>query len=348
LIGTNPVHCFFQLLDWYCSVILKLLDSLSPESDAFYLPHPTHIEIAIFYILILVSVSLNFRAAWIVRILAILYLTIALSHPRTHQGDLEITMLDIGQAECIHISYPDGSSGLIDVGSPAFPDNMVQVSERIISRYLWELRIKRLDYILLTHPERDHIGAFSFIARNFRTNNILYSRYHPAYEPSGLQVDRGYSFVQGGVWHGILHPDLETQAELNVNDSSVVTEIRFGRFSALFTGDITNKVETALSHDLNPVVLLKIPHHGSRSSSSKLLLTTADPKMAWISSGRRNPFRHPSQMVLQRLFEEGIQTLCTAESGSLRLRTNGFTWKVQSYSLESRKFVDLLEETLLY
>jgi beta-lactamase superfamily II metal-dependent hydrolase len=233
---------------------------------------------------------------------------------------------------------------LIDAGCPTFPENMDLVTGRIISRYLWNQRINQLEYLLLTHPDVDHIGSFPFISKIFRPKTLLYSRIHSSYGITGQPIGNGYGFIKEGVWHQILHPDLDKHNNLKDNEFSLVMQIRFGRFSALFTGDITNKIEAELLSLLQPVVLLKVPHHGSRSSTSKKLLETTTPKIAWISAGRRNPFRHPSKEVLGRLDQAKICTFCTSKSGSLRIRTNGLNWRVQTYSTEKKDFIDLLSD----
>jgi competence protein ComEC len=300
-----------------------------------------------FYAVIAISFTVTLKWAWILRLLGICGILFSLQlDEEKNPNDLEITMLDMGQAECIHIRYPMGKNGLIDAGSPAFPSYLTPISERVISRYLWDQRVRKLEFILLTHPETDHMSAFTFLSNVFQPNSVLFSRYHPAYGNALETLKAGETFWIGGVRHWIPHPDSTRAEKLKVNDSSVVVEIRYGRFSALFTGDITVEIERKLVDKLRPVILLKVPHHGSDSSSSKFLLDTIRPKMAWISAGRRNPFGHPHLNVLKRLSERGTQILTTPEQGSLRLRTDGIHLRVQHYQSVTGGFIDLFQEKL--
>jgi len=327
-------------LDQYSGFLLWLLERLSPASDPYYFPQPAAMEILLFYGLVATGLFLKSRSRRFLFLLAVALIVFSLTREHREPGPLQITMLDVGQAESIHLRYPNGEQGLIDAGSPIFPESMIEVSERLISRYLWVERIGYLDRVFLTHPERDHIGAFPFLARVFRPVEFFYSRRHVSYPGRGNRIGAGWLFVRGGIVHEVIHPEISRADQMSPNDASLVLLIHYGRFSALFTGDVGSGVEKRLASRIGPVVLLKVAHHGAGSSTPGILLKSAGPEIAWISAGRDNPFGHPSSKVLERLRDADVRTFSTKEWGTLRIETDGATWRMQSYSLQEGSFVD--------
>jgi competence protein ComEC len=255
-------------------------------------------------------------------------------------------MLDVGQSESIHLHYPNGRDALIDTGGFPYPAQGNFVGERLVSRYLWHLRVKTLLYVLITHPDIDHKKGYSFVRKAFPVESLLYSEPQPDYKEPKRQIFGGESFSIAGVEHLIYHPDNEDLRELSRNDVSVVLRLNYGRFSMLFTGDIEEEGEHRILSQLTPVTALKVAHHGSETSSSTEFLKATRPRIAMISSGRNRHFDHPSQSVLNRLRKAGTLVLCTKKEGSLRLITDGSSWKAQRYSILTRGFEDLLGETI--
>jgi len=149
-------------------------------------------------------------------------------------------------------------------------------------------------------------------------------------------------FTLGGVEHRVIHPSPNDKS-LDSNDQSLVVEIRFGAFSALLTGDVSAAVERTIRDRLNPVDVLKVAHHGSRTSTSADLLKAVRPRIALISAGRRNAFGHPHPTVLSRLSQADVSTFSTAEWGTLRVRTDGETWSLLRYSRETKEFLPVAE-----
>jgi competence protein ComEC len=117
-----------------------------------------------------------------------------------------------------------------------------------------------------------------------------------------------------------------------------VVRATYGNFSLLLTGDIERQAEHQLVGNLRPVTVLKVAHHGGKTSSSTDFLKAVQPSIAIVSAGRRNSFGHPSAETLGRLEAEGIPVFCTAVFGSIRIETDGLDWSLSHYSAEQQAF----------
>lgn len=317
------------LLDIY-SLIVNITSGLICWLDInfppLYLFHPHPGVILCFYLVLLAGIYLNPAMGWIPSlILLVSYFSWIPCFPASPDNRLEISMLDVGQGECLHLRYPNGRNGLIDAGGTSYAGNQHYVGKSLIGRYLWDRRIEELSYILVTHPEQDHCGGFSFIKQVFKQHRFYCHDPPPDCPPSAEILSAGDSFAVGGVFHEVLWPAKDLKGFDNLNDRSLVILVTFGEFRALFTGDISARVEEELTKRGSPAGLsvLKVSHHGSKYSSSSEFLSSLDPVCAIISAGRRNPFGHPAGEVLDRMKESGIKVYSTPEHGTIRIVTDG-------------------------
>ena len=266
--------------------------------------------------------------------LAISIWALVLSRP-THL--LKVTFLDVGEADSIFIQFPYGGNMLIDGGQGGRYD----AGRRALTPYFRKHGIRRIDAILLTHPHDDHVGGLPTVLRNFKVGLVLDSgQPHTSYsyeEFLGLVEERRipYRVVKAGTrirgYEGaeihILNPPptLLEGTRSDLNNNSVVLKIIYGKTSLLLSADIEAEAEERLlsyGHWLKATVI-KVPHHGSRSSSSQPFLELVDPEVAIISVGRRNPFHHPSSVVLKRYQEMGIKTYRTDRQGAVIFTSDG-------------------------
>ncbi|HEY5908840.1 MAG TPA: MBL fold metallo-hydrolase, partial [Vicinamibacteria bacterium] len=247
-------------------------------------------------------------------------------------GRLEIAFLDVGQGDAIVLRSPGGRFLAVDAG---LEREGFDLGERIVAPFLWSQGARTLDGFLLSHAHPDHAGGAPFLLGAFLPSVVWegpapradpgYRVFSAATEEVGvrrLAVARGMSWDWDGVRLEVRGPvPVGTGTRRTRNDDSVVLLVRFGEVCALLTGDIEAAAERALA--LPPCSILKIPHHGSKTSTSPDLLRSVRPRIAVISAGARNAFRHPHPDVLARLRAGGVQVLRTDQEGTIRLLTDG-------------------------
>ncbi|HEY5330641.1 MAG TPA: ComEC/Rec2 family competence protein [Acidobacteriaceae bacterium] len=284
------------------------------------------------------------RSRWIVAtgIIALALVPLATlwpEKPLLHPDTLEITALDVGQGDSLLVVSPDGHTLLVDAGGPVGQAELASsnsarwdVGEEVVAPYLWSRRLRHLDVVLLTHAHSDHMGGMPAILRDFHPrelwvsvdpgNSADYRSLLALAAGLGIQVRHfhaGDGFAWGGVRASVLAPEA-TYANANtpVNDDSLVMRLDFGKSSALLEGDAERRSEDTMlaNNRIAPVTLLKIGHHGSKTSTNPEFLSAAAPKEAVISSGRRNTFGHPRPEILQRLEEAHVKTFRTDRQGA--------------------------------
>ncbi|GAB4230323.1 MAG: hypothetical protein Kow00109_02030 [Acidobacteriota bacterium] len=313
--------------------LLAGIEQLAGGTISLYGPAPSLASLIAAYALLVTFFAvrrLPRPARW--GLLAAALLPLGLGQPPPADGALTLTLLDVGQAEALHIRYPDGADALIDCGGARLDRSNRRLAHSVVTRYLFQSRARRLRYVLISHPEQDHAGTLPLLAERIRIERVLgFDR--PRRLPPGLPfvpLEAGDSFVRAGVEHFVLHPT-RPSSFTSANDRSVVVLLRYGSFSFLATGDISAAVEAGLAARLSTVAVLKVPHHGSRTSSSPGFLAAVRPQIAVVSCGRRNPFALPDPAVLERLRESGAQVFTTADDGTLRIVTDGRSFTVWGF-----------------
>ncbi len=252
-----------------------------------------------------------------------------------------VTFLDVGQGDSILVEFPGRKKMLIDGGG--VPDDSLDIGELVVSPYLWDLGVKRLDYVVLTHAHPDHLNGLKSVVRNFRVGEF-WEAVSPLDNPAhrellqGLRrsvirktVRRGFGRDEGPVRIEALHPEPDVAAAEEIsNDQSLALRLSAGGHAFLLPGDIGSDAEAAIlktGADVRARVL-KSPHHGSRSSSSPGFLDAVRPEIVVITAGRGNFYGLPHPDTLERYRERGIRILRTDEDGAIRISTDGKTLDV--------------------
>jgi competence protein ComEC len=252
-------------------------------------------------------------------------------------GMMEVTAIDVGQGDSIFIVSPDGSTMLLDAGGPvggvteaAEATSRFDIGEEVVSPYLWSRRFRRLDVLALSHAHSDHMGGMPAVMRNFRPrelwvsidpNSDAYRALLAEAKEFGVQVRHFYAGDQlawGGMQVAILAPETGySNPREPVNNDSLVMRIQYGKSSVLLEGDAEAPSEREmLAHGrVDAVTLLKIGHHGSRTSTTQEFLDAAAPKDAVVSVGRGNTFGHPRYEVIERIAEARVKLYRTDEFG---------------------------------
>ncbi len=274
---------------------------------------------------------------------------VAAPHARVRargDGRLHLSLLDVGQGDAMLVTFPDGRRLVVDTGGAA--SSAFDIGERVVAPALRARHVLGVDYLAVTHADPDHVGGARALVRDFRPREIWWGipvaghaptdalRHEAARAGSAWRtLQRGDRFEAGGVDVRVLHPpppDWERQRVRN--DDSLVLELRFGRVSVLLTGDISREVEGALltALDLLPTVVLKVPHHGSATSSGAAFIAAVAPAIALIGVGRGNPYGHPVGRVLERLQAAGADVYRTDQDGQVDVATDGRTVAVSTWT----------------
>jgi competence protein ComEC len=274
-------------------------------------------------------------------------------------GQLLIHFLDVGHGDAILLELPDGTTALVDAGGeigptsapladdgePEFVEDRLPIGERVVSNFLWSRGLDRVDVLIPTHAHADHLRGFLDVVRNFEIGSVLLAR-RPQRDPLFaaflhevrrrripiVEIRQGDRLRLGRartplVTATVLWPPATEQPETWGNQDSLVLRLQYGDTTILLTGDIERAAEEALltsGHALQSDVL-KIPHHGSRTSSSDAFLDRVRPRWAILSAADpvTGRFRYPHPEVRERYERRHISLFHTGQQGAITLATDG-------------------------
>ncbi len=317
-----------KLFSWVATW-LEPLNSLS-----YRLPSPPTVVVIGFYLfLLLLLVKSRFRLQKLLTSAGLaIFFFIMIIYPFQPRNDrLTVTFMDVGQGDSLVVEFPGRRVMVIDAGG--FIQGNFDPGESLVSPYLWHRGYKRIDYLVCSHFHPDHAGGLPALARNFRVGEFWYlekeknrlsEEINRALSPRTRKrpLLAGLSQSTGGCRVEVLYPDAKAKTIFRPgNDLSAVLRLDCGQQSFLFAADITAPVEDYLVR-LQPeklkATVLKVPHHGSRTSTTPGFLKAVAPRWAVITAGRNNVYGFPDRQVLERLEAAGAGILRIDRDGAVR------------------------------
>jgi len=273
------------------------------------------------------------------------FLTLLVWHPfppEFHRGQLEMSAIDVGQGDSILLVFPDGKRMLMDGGGiPSFghqTHSQLDTGEDVVAPYLWARGMRSVDIVALSHAHDDHIGGLPALVADFHPRELWtgatpdsagWRKLRDEAARDGVKVvplEAPRHFDFGGAAIDVLAPLADyVPNDIPKNNDSLVLRIRYGSRSFLLTGDVERPIEYRMldESEISPIDVLKVAHHGSRTSSTGSFLDAANPAFAIISVGTDNSYGHPNRDVLARLGEHHAEVLRTDQHGLITVRTDG-------------------------
>lgn len=320
LLPLSLLTLIFPILDNILYLITSILEKISLYTSNInifkqILSKPSIILIIIYYLVIILILSKN-KHYYLILILLIFHKTIPL-----YNSNLEVVMFDVGEADSMLISTPSKKVNiLIDTGRG------IDINNIII--YLKSIGISKLNYLIITHGDEDHIGGALYLIDNFKVDNVILNKG----DYTELEVELITHLKNKNIKYtnninkipllGSYMYLLNTKEFSNENDNSIVTYFEYQKYKFLFMGDSSSKTEEYLinNYNLTNISFLKVGHHGSNTSSSPLFINKITPKVSLISVGRNNFYHHPNKEVLTNLSNSVIYR--TDINKSIKIKIN--------------------------
>ena len=234
-----------------------------------------------------------------------------------------------GKADCNYLEFAEGQNLLIDTGSQEQPPNIIKTS---VLPYLRKRHIHNLDRVIITHPHEDHYGGLPLLAKNVNIKELIIHQtalHDQTFTKliKELESELNITVLQDttSLWGGkvkLLHPNVDYEST-NMNNNSIVVLISYDNEKLLFTGDIEEEVEQQLVKLYGKELkadFLKVPHHGSITSSTEEFLEMVSPDRCFIPAGTSERDKFPNPIILQRLKDRNIEVNIGADDGALIMK----------------------------
>jgi competence protein ComEC len=288
-------------------------------------------------------------------------IAIVVIHPGSVQTDgrLRIDFLDVGQGDSALVTMPDGATMLIDGGGrpdfrkpiheekQEFERDARSIGEAVVSEFLWARGLDKVDYLIATHADADHIDGLNDVAKNFRIRATLvargpsadseFAKFAHTNEAEAIplvKIGAGDQLRFDDVTVDVLWPEFtENKEAASKNNDSVVLRVRYGDRAIILTGDVEAAAERSLltrNSDFRADVV-KVAHHGSKTSSTAEFVKAVHAGWAVISVGQTSMFGHPHAEVVERWKASGAEVLVTGNSGTITVTTDGKDLRVETF-----------------
>ncbi|TJX14748.1 DNA internalization-related competence protein ComEC/Rec2 [Tissierella creatinini] len=345
-------------LDMILTIQYKLMEIIySMDVISFNIFSPGILEIGIYYILILILfrlIDINRFPFYMNKTIFyyLLLFTLILAIDINFKDDIEIDFIDVGQGDSILIKT-QAQNFLMDTGGS--PVESFDIGKNITLPYLKKQGIFKLQGVIITHFDEDHSQGLAAIIDEIKIDKIFAS-YLPQGEllknikkkniPIILLKKNDYILLDNNTSLQIIWP-FDNIEELSSNNKSLISILNYKDYKVLLTGDIEREVELSLKDDLSKVNILKVPHHGSSTSSSQELLGVIKPEASIISVGRNNFYSHPNDDVIERLQYIGSEIYRTDDMGMIRINFDD-SYNITPFLKEKNSLTFFLNEIGYY
>ena len=329
-----------KYLTYILLIIVKYCSKIPFSSITIRTPYI--FEILIYYIVLYlvfnyVKIKPYFKKLVVIILIAILIANSCI-HVQNH-GNMIIYFIDVGQGDSTLIRTAKNKTILIDGGGSE--NSSFDVGEKTLLPYLLDRKITVLDYVVISHFDTDHCGGILYLMEHIKVKNIIISK--QGKESSNynkfknIVLDKGIYviFVKKGdkikidneTYMDVLFPSNNLISDNILNNNSIVTKICYNNFSILFTGDVEEIAENEICSQYNTTNtlkanILKVAHHGSKTSSTAEFIKMVKPQIALIGVGEKNKFGHPNDGVIQRLKNMNTKIYRTDKMGEIVIQIN--------------------------
>lgn len=332
-----PIKLLYMILDLLIMMLRKIAEICANIPFAqMYVPRYAIFFVIVIYILIFCR-KLKCRK-YVYSFLTIgVSILLIVNFTDVYQDRMRINFIDVGQGDSCLIRYK-GTNIMIDSGGSLSKNKdgkSYDIGENVLNNYLLNRGITRLDYIMASHFDEDHSQGFIFLLKNMKVKNVIiseqyktssiYEQFKQICKKQNIQI----IYVRSGdeirikdLAFKILHPkSKENQISENpLNNNAIVCMVKYKNRRILFTGDIEKVAENEMVKEYTNGLkadILKVGHHGSKTSTTKEFLDLINPSVALIGVGQNNKFGHPNEDVIKRLEEKNIQIYRTDEMGEI-------------------------------
>ncbi|TFB24865.1 DNA internalization-related competence protein ComEC/Rec2 [Filobacillus milosensis] len=331
LVLPQPVrHVLEFLFNFINTFFIQLLQMVGEPMRSIWVIGKPHLMVVLLYFIFFILMMLFWEKGQLKKaallgiiIIMVCYGETAIKH---FTPEYSVTMLDVGQAESIIIELPYRQGiFMVDAGEEMNGEEETNYNfNHVIKPYLWSKGITEIDSLWISHFDRDHSGAMEQVIKQFEPKQLYTAPIERYYKYPGLDhiiVHEGTIVNYGDITFNVLSPT-KSNKHTDANDQSIVFLLQYKQHKMLFTGDISKEVEQELvsKNSIGDIDVLKIAHHGSQTSTSKLWLQKAKPEAAIVSVGENNFYGHPHPIVIQRLKDFGINVYRSDQLGAVTLK----------------------------
>lgn len=335
IIKVKPI---FIILELSLTLLMKIASICSqiPFSKVYVTTGVVYAVIVI-YLIIFAIFKAKKKIVPILLSLALIFNLTINTFVKNTKEELVINFIDVGQGDSTLIKYK-GKTIMIDTGGST--DSSYDVGKSVLHRYLLNQGIMHLDYMMLSHFDADHCQGGVFILKNIKVKNLIIcrqakdSKLYREIIKLAKQMKTNIIYVQGGdsfkvqnLKCDILHPSNELIGDNPLNNNAIVCKFTYYHTKILFTGDIEKIAESQILkeyEDLNILqsTILKVGHHGSKTSTTQDFLDCVNPPIALIGVGENNKFNHPNDEVIERLKNKNTKIYRTDKNGEITIKVN--------------------------